>query len=139
LSTLPDYLLDEWHERPVDREVPLSTLDAVFAERDEVFSCIKMDAEGSEAMIWAGGTRFFREHVDDRTLVLLEWNPPALAGAGADARALLATFASHGFKVWRRNDQLAVTPITDASQLSDRHNCELLLARDPGRLAEVCP
>jgi FkbM family methyltransferase len=139
LSSLPDHLLEEWYERPVDCTVPLTTLDAVFADRDEVFSCIKMDAEGSEAMIWAGGARFFREHVNDRTIIMLEWNPPALAGAGADPRALIATFANHGFSVWRRDDRLALTRITDAVQLDDRCNCELLLARDPARVVEVCP
>jgi len=138
LSTLPDRLLDEWHERPVDCTVPLTTLDAVFAGRDDVFSCIKIDAEGSEAMIWAGAARFFHEHVNDRTVILLEWNPPALAGAGADPRALLATFAQHGFSVWRRDDQLTLTPITDAGQLDNRCNCELILARNPARVAEVC-
>jgi len=138
LSTLPDHLLDEWHERPVDCTVPLTTLDTVFADRDDVFSCIKMDAEGSEAMIWAGAARFFHEHVNDRTIILLEWNPPALAGSGADPRALLATFAQHGFSVWRRDDQLALTSITDVGQLDHRCNCELLLARDPARVAEVC-
>jgi FkbM family methyltransferase len=139
LATLPDHLLAEWHERPVDVDVPLTTLDSVFANRDDVFSCIKMDAEGSEALIWAGATRFFREHVSDRTLILLEWNPPALAGAGADPRALLATFASHGFSAWRRDDRLAVTPIHDVRQLDDRCNSELLLARNAARVHEVCP
>jgi FkbM family methyltransferase len=139
LSTLPDHLLAEWQERPVDVDVPLTTLDSIFTNRHDLFSCIKMDAEGSEAMIWAGGRRFFRDHITDRTIVLLEWNPPALAGAGADPRALLATFASHGFSVWRRDDRLAVTPIRDVSQLDDRCNCELLLARSAARIAEVCP
>jgi FkbM family methyltransferase len=138
LSSLPDHLLDEWHERPVDCTVPITTLDTVFADRDDIFSCIKMDAEGSEAMIWAGATRFFQEHVDDRTLVLLEWNPPALAGAGADPRSLLAVFARHGFSVWRRDDHLAVTAITDAGQLDVRCNCELVLARSAERIREVC-
>jgi FkbM family methyltransferase len=138
LSTLPDHLLEEWHERPVDCAVPLTTLDAVFADRKDVFSCIKIDAEGSEAMIWAGATRFFREHVNDRTLILHEWNPPALTGAGADPRALMAAFTRHGFSVWRRDERLAATPITDVAQLDTRYNCELLLARSADRVKEVC-
>jgi hypothetical protein len=77
--------------------------------------------------------------VSDRTLILLEWNPPALAGAGADPRALLATFARHGFSAWRRDDRLAVTPIHDVRQLDDRCNGELLLARTAARVQEVCP
>jgi FkbM family methyltransferase len=139
LSTLPDRLLDEWHERPREQAVSMTTLDETFAEGDDIFSCIKMDAEGSEAWIWAGAERFFHTHVDDRTVILLEWNPPGLVGAGADRRALLATFERHGFSVWRRDDQLAVTPITDVSQLDDWCNAELVLARDPARIAAVCP
>jgi FkbM family methyltransferase len=139
LSTLPGRLLDEWHEQPVDRTVPLTTLDQVFADRDEIFSCIKIDAEGSEPLIWAGATRFFREHVNDHTIILLEWNPPALAGAGGDPRALMETFSKHGFSVWRRDDRLAIMPITDVAQLDDWCTCELLLARNPTRVAQVCP
>lgn len=139
LSTLPDRLLDEWHERPGEQRVAMTTLDEAFAGSNEVFSCIKMDAEGSEARIWAGADRFFRAHVDDRTVVLLEWNPPGLTGAGADRCALLATFARYGFSVWRRDDRLAVTPITDVSQLDDWCNAELVLARDPARVAAVFP
>ncbi len=138
LSTLPDRLLDEWHERPREQVVPMTTLDEAFAGSDEIFSCIKMDAEGSEARIWAGADGFFQTHVDDRTIILLEWNPPGLVGAGADRGALLATFARHGFFVWRRDDQLHVTRITDVSQLDDWCNAELVLARDPARIAEVC-
>jgi FkbM family methyltransferase len=137
LSTLPTRLLDEWHERPVAQAVPMTTLDDVFGDGPEIFSCIKMDAEGSEALIWAGGRRFFEEHVSDRTIVLLEWNPPALRGAGADKGALLDTFHAHGFDVWRRNERLEVTRITGVDQLDDWCNCELVLARDPARIAEV--
>lgn len=137
LSTLPDRLLNEWHEHPVDQRVPMTTLDEVFGESSEQFTCIKMDAEGSEAMIWAGGRRFFRERVTDRTIILLEWNPPALRGAGADRRGLMETFASHDFQVWRRTDQPGAIPVTDADQLDDWCNCELVLARDPARVREI--
>jgi FkbM family methyltransferase len=137
LSTLPDRLLDEWHEHPVDHPVRMTTLDDVFGESAETFACIKMDAEGSEALIWAGGRRFFRERVTDRTVVLLEWNPPALRGAGADLGGLMETFGSHGFLVWRRTDQHSVTPVTDVRQLDDWCNSELVLARDPARVAEI--
>ncbi|MEQ1756764.1 MAG: FkbM family methyltransferase [Vicinamibacterales bacterium] len=139
LSTLPQRLLNEWHERPTDCVVPMTTLDEVFANERESFDCIKIDAEGSEAMIWEGGRRFFREHVTPRTIVLLEWNPPALCGAGADLRGLMDTFATHGFQVWRRTDQLAVSRVMDVSQLDDWCNSELVLARDQTRIAEVFP
>jgi FkbM family methyltransferase len=139
LAELPDRLLAEWHERPTDQEVPVTTLDAAFAGTGTVFSCIKMDAEGSESMIWAGGERFFRDHVGTDTIVLLEWNPPALQGAGADRHALLARFARAGFSVWRRDDRLAVTPVRDVADLDDWCISELVLARDPARVHAVCP
>jgi FkbM family methyltransferase len=139
LATLPDRLLDEWHERPVEQAVAMTTLDEAFTGHDEVFSCIKIDAEGSEALIWAGADRFLGTHVDNRTIILLEWNPPALVGAGTDRRALLAAFERHGFTVWRRDDRLQVTPISAVAQLDDWCNAELILARDPARVAAVCP
>ena len=137
LSTLPEQLLDQWHEHPVDQRVRMTTLDDVLGGSSETFDCIKIDAEGSEAMIWAGGRRFFRDRVTDRTIILLEWNPPALRGAGADRQALMKTFRSHNFQVWRRTDQPRAIPVTDASQLDDWCNAELVLARDPGRIAEI--
>ncbi len=139
LSDLPDQLLAEWHERPDAESVPATTLDAVFRGTRTVFSCIKMDTEGSEAMIWAGGDRFFREHVDDGTLILLEWNPPALAGAKADPHALMALFARYGFSVWRRDEALVATPVNEPADLDDWRISELLLARHQARLATVCP
>lgn len=137
LSTLPQRLLDQWHEAPVDQRVPITTLDAVFPAGTPPFTCIKIDAEGSEAAIWAGGRRFFQHCVTDRTVVLLEWNPPALAGAGADAAALLDTFGSYGFRVWRRADDAAPDRITSVECLDEWCNAELFLARDPARVAEV--
>ncbi len=137
LSQLPQRLLDQWHEAPVDQRVPITTLDDVFADTIVPFSCIKMDAEGSEAAIWAGGRRFFRECVTDRTVVLMEWNPPALAGAGADATALLTMFGAYGFKVWRRVDDTAPEHISTVDQLDAWCNAELVLARDASRVAEV--
>ncbi len=139
LADLPERLLAEWHERPTEQEVPVTTLDDAFAGIDTVFSCIKMDAEGSEAMIWAGGERFFRDHVGPQTVVLLEWNPPALQGAGADRHALMAQFARAGFSVWRRDDRLAVTPVRAVADLDDWCITELVLARDPARVRAVCP
>jgi hypothetical protein len=119
--------------------VSMTTLDEAFADRDEVFSCIKMDAEGSEALIWAGADRFFQTHVDNHTIILLEWNPLGLVGVGTDRRALMAAFARQGFTVWQRDDHLKVTRITDVAQLDDWCNAELILTRDPARVAAVCP
>jgi hypothetical protein len=90
-------------------------------------------------MIWAGGETFFRTHVDARTLVLLEWNPPALVGAGADRAALFAAFERHGFAVWRRDDALKATRVGGVEDLDDWCISELILARDPARVAAVCP
>ncbi len=137
LSTLPQRLLDEWHERPVDHRVRMTTLDDVFADRPDVFACIKIDAEGSEALIWAGGRRFFRDRVTDRTIVLLEWNPAALRGNGTDLHALMATFQAYGFQVWRRTEAGGAVPIASIAQLDDWCNAELVLARSAARVAEV--
>jgi FkbM family methyltransferase len=139
LSHLPARLLDEWHERPATQAVPVTTLDAVFADASPKFSCIKIDAEGSEEMIWAGGDRFFRDRVDDRTVILLEWNPPALQGAGADRANLMSRFARHGFSIWRRDDNLHVTRVNAVADLDDWSISELILARDPSRVAALCP
>ncbi len=137
LSTLPQRLLDEWHEEPTNQPVRMTTLDDRFGEGAGSFDCIKMDAEGSEAMIWAGGSRFFEEHVTERTVVLMEWNPPALNGAGADPRDLMECIQSHGFRVWRRIAPAGVIPVADVGQLDDWCNCELVLARSASRVAEV--
>lgn len=139
LAALPDRLLDEWHERPTARPVPVTTLDATFSGTTTIFSCVKIDAEGSEEMIWAGGGRFFVDHVDRHTLILLEWNPPALQGAGADRHRLMARFTGAGFSVWRRDDRLGVTPIGSVAELDDWCISELILARDPARIRAVCP
>lgn len=139
LAQLPDRLLAEWHERPADREVAVTTLDATFAGSGVTFACVKLDAEGSEELIWRGGERFFADCVDARTIVLLEWNPPALGGLGVDREAFMARITNAGFSVWRRDDHLVATPVRTAAELDDWRISELLLARDPARIRTVCP
>jgi FkbM family methyltransferase len=139
LADLPEKLLNEWHEQPTGTPVPVTTLDTAFGDTDITFSCIKIDAEGSEDMIWKGGERFVRDRVDDRTLILLEWNPPALQGAGADREGLMSRFTRDGFSVWRRDDHLKVTRINGVADLDDWCISELILARDPARVSAVCP
>lgn len=137
LATLPERLLNEWHERPATRDVAATTLDDAFADSDERFSCIKMDAEGSENLIWTGGERFFRDHTTERTVVLLEWNPPALAGTGTNLADLMHRFGRHGFRVWRRDESRTPVPVRAVHELDAWCNTELILARDDKRLAEI--
>ncbi len=79
-AELPERLLGEWHERPDTQAVPVTTLDAAFAGGDVVFSCIKIDVEGSDGLLWAGGERVLpRARRAIARSSCSEWNPPALA------------------------------------------------------------
>ena len=77
-------------------EVPTTTLDAVVEERrsDKPLRLIKMDVEGYEGEVVAGGERTFKEL---RPFVLCELHDRLLRAAGLSAEGLLRMFAGMGY------------------------------------------
>lgn len=83
-----------------DRRVAVAatTLDALVAEHRLRLDLVKMDVEGAEGKVLAGGAASLERH---RPLLLMEVNPPALARLGTPVRDLLDRLAALGYHAWR--------------------------------------
>jgi FkbM family methyltransferase len=80
-------------------EVALTTLDAFVAEQGiERLDALKLDVEGAECRVLAGGEETLRRF---RPALLVELNPPCLERAGASELALLGRLSDLGYRCWR--------------------------------------
>ena len=78
-------------------EIPTTTLDT-FCSLHHVdrLDFIKIDAEGHEEFILAGGVQTIRRH---RPLILLEFDPPLLEAAGSSVERVASLLRSHGYSL----------------------------------------
>ena len=129
LSTIPEHLLAEWHEQPSSITVPTKRLDDIISADDRPVDFMKIDAEGAELLIWRGGDRFFRQNTHAHTTIVMEFNPPSLAGMGADPRALLELVRAHGFRIWSFGPDGQLREEADNSAISLSVNTDLVLCR----------
>jgi len=86
-------------ERQAAVPVAVTTFDAA-AARHIVGPClVKMDTEGSEAMILAGMRDHLAAHARD-TALLFEFSPVGLSNSGSSAAALAAMLEPLGMRAW---------------------------------------
>ena len=83
-------------EAAASREVPAISLDSFMAERGIEWDFVKMDIEGGEANALRGMKRALE---NKRIRLVLEYNPRALARAGADPERFLSEIAARGFRI----------------------------------------
>ena len=93
----------EGAERP-SVEVPVTTLDAVFAETLRL-DVVKLDIQGAEPRALAGMTELLK--ANPKLSLITEFWPDGLQQSGADPHAFLAALRDHGFAIRRIDDQRA--------------------------------
>ena len=77
-------------------EITLTTLDAFVAERGiERLDALKLDVEGAECRVFAGGQESLRRF---RPAMLVELNPPCLERAGSSEQKLLGALSDLGYR-----------------------------------------
>ena len=129
LSTLPEQLLQEWRERPVEIEVSCTTLDDAYAGETLQFDFIKMDAEGAEPLIFEGGMNFFQNRIKPTTVIAMEFNPPAMQGLEREPKVFARSLFEAGFKLWRIVNGGDFQPVASPEDLDPWCITELLLSR----------
>jgi FkbM family methyltransferase len=80
-----------------------TTLDIFCSSnRIERLDFVKIDAEGHEEFVLAGGSQTIRQH---RPVILLELDPPLLSDAGSSVERVVSLLRSHGYSLHtaRRN------------------------------------
>jgi FkbM family methyltransferase len=77
-------------------EIALTTLDAFVAEQGiERLDALKLDVEGAECRVLAGGRESLRRF---RPAMLVELNPPCLERAGSSEQELLGALSDLGYR-----------------------------------------
>ena len=97
LSTLPDRVLEEFGEHPREIESEAVTLDEQYRGVRQRFDFVKIDAEGSEALIFDGAREFLATALKPDCVIVFEYNPPAAQGLGLQPAAALDHLAQLGF------------------------------------------
>jgi len=77
--------------------IPTTTLD-IFCSRHRIerLDFVKIDAEGHEEFVLAGGAQTIRQY---RPLILLELDPPLLSDAGSSVERVVSLLRSHGYSL----------------------------------------
>ncbi len=116
-------------------DVECRTLDEVYQNDTVVFDMVKVDAEGSEPLVFQGGQQsFLRKNVHDGTVFVLQFCPRTISGLGLNPTGFLDYLRGEGFRICRR------TPSQDLDELPMNHHLdlwtrsELLISRSPFRL-----
>jgi FkbM family methyltransferase len=95
--------------------VPVHTLDEVCGELARPLDLLKLDTQGSEAAILAGGRRVLSH---DRPLVLTEFWPHGIAHVGDDPASMLELLEASDYQLLRIGDE-GVSDITVAELLAE--------------------
>ena len=77
--------------------IPTTTLD-IFCPTHHIerLDFVKIDAEGHEEFVLAGGAQTLRRY---RPLILLELDPPLLSDAGSSVERVVATLGNYGYSL----------------------------------------
>jgi FkbM family methyltransferase len=108
--------------------VQATTLDDFLATYDRKVDFLKIDAEGAETDIIAGGQRIFGDP-NYRVTVMMEFAPAFMREAGMDPAKQLDELRALGFTLSRIDDRRRKLVPTDAAHLLDRPFSDIVMVR----------
>jgi FkbM family methyltransferase len=112
------------HVETVDVEAV--SLDDYFAGNNPNIDAIKIDAEGSEALIFYGMKELLKKN--PRANIICEFTPDLISGTGEDPKHFLEEIISHGFRLRIINTDSNLTDVSIDSLLTIPQ-CELFLSK----------
>jgi FkbM family methyltransferase len=119
-------LLDSLDDSAREITVPTVTLDEFLTGEDRQIDFMKIDAEGSEPLVFRGMKQLLEEN--QRIRIVIEYSPHQMRGAGFDpAREMLFLFEL-GFKAFKIEANGSLTQV-NLETLNRIDHCELLLNR----------
>jgi len=122
----PEFL-DKYRDAMETIQVEAIALDEFFKDKDPRVDLIKIDAEGSEALIFKKMGRIIQ--TNPQLMIICEFAPPLLSGAGEDPRKFLEELTrGYGFKLKYIDNRSNLTESSPEELLSFPH-CELFLTR----------
>lgn len=123
---LSQEFLNQYMDEIETIEVEATSLDEYFAAKDTRIDIIKIDAEGSEALIFKGMGRILESNPDVK--IICEFAPGLISGTGKDPKDFLEEIISYGFKLKIIGTDSNLVDIS-MGELLAIHHCELFLMR----------
>ncbi len=105
-------------------QVAVTTFDEAVAPYIDGPCLVKMDTQGSEAMIITGMRGYLETHAPNMALLVEFW-PFGLANAGSSAAALLALLEPLGFQAWLVDEVARALVPTSLAELTSRAEGDL--------------
>ena len=107
-------------------EVETVSLDDYFNGYNPNIDLIKIDAEGSEALIFQGMKKLLQEN--PHVTIICEFTPDLISGTGENPKQFLEAITEHGFKLRIINTDSNLEEVS-IDKLLNMHQCELFLSR----------
>jgi FkbM family methyltransferase len=111
----PDANMGHLREDGDGIEVDVTTIDAVLGDR--AVAGMKVDVEGAERRVLEGARRALAERRIG--LVQLEWNETSRVNFGEDRAPVAALLRSHGYRLYRPDDDGALLEVADPGYGAD--------------------
>ena len=105
-------------------EVEAASLDSLGLDRVDL---IRLDAEGSEALILRGASVILAGNPD--LVICMEWDPTQM-GSRADLPALVSWLSDQGFRLWRIEADASLAPIP-MDKAAGLQTCDVVISRKP--------
>ncbi len=121
------------------RSITLDSLAGEYLSRSEKIAFIKVDIDGAEPCVFAGGTETFAKH---RPIVLMEFAPRVLRAAGWEPQAFFNQLCDDFHVYWVSYDSSTIRHIahsnyTDVVRTVGDRITDFLLSSTPLTLAEL--
>jgi len=110
----------------VNQNVPMTTLDITLSDVGQV-DFLRMDAEGSEAMILTGAIELLDQ--SPGITIVTEWNPDFIRARGSDPNKMIALLSERGFIPHLIDGDGALVALSPGELLDVGHS-ELLFSRN---------
>lgn len=126
IADFSEEFLKQYMDETETIEVETVSLDNYFSNNDTIVDIIKIDAEGSEALIFRGMKKLLQEN--PHVTIICEFTPDLISGTGENPKQFLEAIAGHGFKLRIINTDSNLVDVS-IDKLLNMPYCELFLSR----------
>lgn len=126
MLSFTDEFVAMFHDTKTILRMPATTLDEYWDNHDRSIDLIKMDAEGSEPLIFDGMQRILAQR---HLTVVCEFLKPFFAGSSRSAEEFLERLIGCGFALQRITDSGDIIAVSARELLTSDTGAELLLTK----------
>jgi FkbM family methyltransferase len=126
MLSFTDEFVAMFHDTKTIIRMPATTLDEYWSNEERPIDLIKIDAEGSEPLIFDGMQRILAQ---PHLTVVCEFLKPFFAGSSRSAESFLERLLGHGFALHRITQRGGIIAVSPRELLASDSGAELLLTK----------